>query len=130
MVTLANRIEDSTKFELDQNKDFREVEQRVFSLAKEMEACDLVGDDKKSQTYYPTSKLEKEVERILNHYDECVFWEKLSSRLTRRDMLQKFGPVEKKSEDQLNQAFEVEEKYRMEFTKKWIGESNFATTDT
>lgn len=119
-VFLGNWVANATKFEADQDQEAEEVEQLVFSLSRELRDFDLVQYDSKFQEYFPTRKLEEEVEAIISDYDDYVFWEELSSRLAQRDTLRKLGPVRVKTEEHLNEQIEIEEKYRIEFSKNGL----------
>jgi hypothetical protein len=51
----------------------------------------LVEFDKASGEWIPSAALKEEMDRIIGDYDNDVFWDELTARLARRDMVAEYG---------------------------------------
>ena len=104
LVYLGNWMANAYRTE-DFEKDMQEVEEYVFSFAKDfgLESfadAKTVGDGK----YYPTMKFMKEtkVHNLHEDYDEETFWEKLIDCFGKRDCVRKYGhQIKKMSKEEL-----------------------------
>jgi hypothetical protein len=117
---LGNWMANSTKLHEEQDQEFNEITQLVYSLSKEIEPFDLVEYDKRYKEYFPTRKLEEELEDVIEEYDNDAFWQELSSRLARRDLLREIGPVSTLTDKHREREFEIEEAYQTEFEKNGL----------
>ena len=119
---LANAIHSGRKGD-ERIKEFDEIEQYIFSFAKDFGLEKYVEFDEKFQEFFPTSELEEELQKFVDEYDNEVFWEELIFRLTRRDFIREYGKeaINKMSlEERIEKEFPFEEKYREEFSKNGI----------
>lgn len=99
---------------------YRMVIQKFLSLAAEAGFDDLVEIDEDHNQYRPTQKLERETEawKLLDEYDDLLFWEELIVRLAERDLVDMPGKSDiahMSGEDYDRLAGPLEEKYAGEF---------------
>jgi hypothetical protein len=99
---------------------YRMVIQKFLSLAKDAGLEDLVEIDEDHNQYRPTAKLERETEawKLLDEYDDLLFWEELIVRLAERDVVDMPGKSDiahMSGEDYDRLAGPLEEKYAGEF---------------
>lgn len=99
---------------------YRMVIQKFLSLAPEFGMGDLVEIDGQRNQYRPTRKLEEATGawKLLDEYDDLVFWEELIVRLAERDVLSMpgKGDVSGMSQDEYDRLVApLEEKYAGEF---------------
>ena len=79
----ANEVEPS-----DNHPQHRELEQKIFSLAKEFGCEHLVKYDPELKQYIPTCEMEDSpaVTTVIDEYDEGSFWHELTNRMAGRDL--------------------------------------------
>ena len=99
---------------------YRMVVQKFLSLAADFGHGDLVEIDAENNQYRPTAKLERETGawRLLDEYDDLLFWEELVARLAERDVGQMpgKGDVSSMSHEEYDRLSRpLEEKYAGEF---------------
>jgi hypothetical protein len=99
---------------------YRMVVQKFLSLAQDFGMGDLVEVDEGNNQYRPTQKLERETAawRLLDEYEDLVFWEELIVRLAERDVVHMPGRseiVNMSAEDYQRLAGPLEDKYASEF---------------
>ncbi|MDH4201045.1 MAG: hypothetical protein OEV66_11805 [Spirochaetia bacterium] len=75
------------------NNDFIEIEQLIYSQIKNIPGSQMIQYDEVTKKYYPSIDFDKDdiIADHLDNYDENCFWDELIDRLTKRDMLKKFG---------------------------------------
>lgn len=104
----------------DRIEDLAEVEHLIYSKAEDFQAEDLFLE-KSNYGYVDVNQdLEKKLHNLIEEYDEDSFWAELAERLAKRDLLRKLGPVQKITEEQLDQLFELEEQFYREFEKNGL----------
>jgi hypothetical protein len=120
VVYMGNEMVNSILDDSEENE-FDEIEQYIFSFAKDFGLEASVEYDEKEETYYPSQQLEedKAVVEYTHRYDDYTFWDKLIYNLARRDMVKECGEekVAKMSNEETfvkEQSFA--EKYEKEFT--------------
>jgi len=99
---------------------YRMVIQKFLSLAKDFGLDDLVEIDEELNQYRPTEKLEADTGawKMLDEYDDLLFWEELIVRLAERDVagMPGKGDVGSMSAEEYDRlAGPLEEKYAGEF---------------
>ena len=99
---------------------YRMVIQKFLSLAETFELGDLVEIDSEYNQYRPTERFEHDTEawRLLDDYDDRVFWEELIQRLAERDVSSMPGKgdvANMSGEDYERLAGPLEERYAREF---------------
>lgn len=104
---------------------YEELEQKIFSYAKDAGLENLVMYNKQYDKYFPTREYEdEETDRpFIDEYEEEVFWEELCGRLAQRDLLQEKGIQEIKEMDPievLTEEDKIAEKYDKEFIENGI----------
>lgn len=74
-------------------KKYEDLENYIYSFAKEAGLEKYIEYDEKEKEYFPAEALEhdKEIEKIIEDYDEDTFWLKLIDRLATRDFIDKHG---------------------------------------
>lgn len=106
--------------EVPEAEPYRMVIQKLLSLAPEFGMDALVETDSERNQYRASARLEEETNawRILDNYDELVFWEELIVRLAERDVAAMPGKSDvaaMSSEEYDRLAGPLEEKYAAEF---------------
>ncbi|MFC5700386.1 hypothetical protein ACFPVX_03740 [Cohnella faecalis] len=121
LVYLGSWIANATKLsEEEMNQDYIKLEQLLYKQSKMFKSEDIIALDKRTNSYYTTSFFEDGMMPVVEQYDDDSFWEELSSRLAKRDLLKETGPVHKWSEKQLSRKYELEEYYEQEFTENGL----------
>jgi hypothetical protein len=79
--------------EEDVEVDFEPLEQYVMSKHSEFGVSDgeEVFFDKDTNLYFPTQDFEDEIMPVIDLFEDTSFWEELTHRLARRDLLEKHG---------------------------------------
>ena len=125
LVYLGNWMINGIRLHNEQVKKYEELEQYIFSFAKDGEMEKYIEYDTNSKKFFPTKELEMEsdIENYRQEYEDEVFWEELADRLARRDFIRKYGEDSIKKMDR-KERFEKEEpfveKYEEEFEKYGI----------
>lgn len=89
LVFMGNWIVNANKpTDADTAKEYEQLEKLLFSKAPEFELGALADTEG-----YPSRKFEEEspVYDYIEDYDDYTFWEQLTQRLAKRDMLKKYG---------------------------------------
>lgn len=97
-----------------------EIEQFVYSHAKQFESEDLVQFDAQYGDYDVTQELEDQLFQHIDAYDEDTFWAELAERLAVREIARKAGPVQQLTDSQVERRYEIEEQYYREFEKNGL----------
>lgn len=97
-----------------------DVEQYIYSFANQFDAKDLIQYKDQYDFYDVTAEFEAEMQPFIDDYDDDTFWAELADRLALRDISRKLGPIQYLTDDQLNDKFELEEKYYREFEKNGL----------
>lgn len=111
----GNRADDAPEAE-----PYRMLTQKFLSLAPQFGLQDLVEIDDEHNQYRPTGELEQSTRawKLLDEYDDLVFWEELIVRLAERDVSGMPGKAEvsaMSTEEYDRYAVPLEEKYANEF---------------
>jgi hypothetical protein len=74
-------------------KEYRDLEQKFFSFAKEYGVDDLIELDTQDGQFYPTRKMEDKTRAMdfINEFEEETLWDELIERLAMRDLVEKHG---------------------------------------
>ncbi len=81
----------SLSFTDSDDEDVLDLEQYVFSFSSDFDSKDLVEYDEQVQLYFPSEELEEEVFDMIDDYDEFSFWEGMSQRMAKRDLMRIYG---------------------------------------
>lgn len=88
LVYAGNMVVNGMRNDDERVVEYCQIEQKIFSLAKEFGLNDVVVYDEGVKEYMPTRAYEaSEINQYMDYYDEAVFWEELTLRLARRDAL-------------------------------------------
>lgn len=130
MITIATTVLDVVNEEIyedeapifdDEIQAMRELEQYILSKHKDFDFHKVFVDA--GNIYTVTYEIEEEVLLLIELYEEYSFWEELTYRLARRDVIEEYGENEVNNMDPL-QLSELEEsylsKYREEFSQYGI----------
>jgi hypothetical protein len=98
--------------------DYDELEQHVFSYAKDFQLGQLVMEEEGE--YFTTMKLEENLMPLIEEYDEYTFWEQLPAQLAERDIRKEIGLVKKLKDEHIERMYEIEETYQEEFHKNGL----------
>lgn len=103
---------------------YDELEQRVFSYAKNFGSQNLIEYDRELKKSFPTKELEESgIFDIIDDYNNKTFWEELVDRLADRDFVQKYGmeKIEKMSfKERFSKQTAFEEIYSAEFEESGL----------
>ncbi len=119
LLYLGEWTANSSKVQGERNNDYDALYQYVCSFAKQFGLDDDITYDKSLDGYYPTLQFEENLQPIINHNDNEVFWNELSIRLAKRD-LAKLNEDLPTSDAYVERLFQIEEKYEDEFAKHGI----------
>lgn len=121
LVYLGNWVANANRTD-DRIKKYEEIENYIFSYAKQFGFGEYVGDEEKeSGKFYPTRIFEEEtdIDRLHEEYDEETFWEELIDRLGDRDFYRHY------SKDEIQKMTQDERFEKLyEFIDKWTEEIN------
>ncbi len=101
-------------------KQYQDVMQKFYALAKDMGMGNLIEFDKELNTYCETQEFNdtSECQQFINEYDNDSFWERLIEQLTTRDLEEELIGKETIAKDR-DKYFEryaaIEMKYISEF---------------
>ncbi|OPJ57801.1 hypothetical protein [Clostridium oryzae] len=116
--------------------EYEELEQYMYSFAKDFGFDDLFKYDVDLDSYMLTEKYEDEdIFKYINDYDNYVFWQQLAARLSTRDALLEINKDKNKKQQQepltdkeSNALFKLqtrfEKKYYREFDKHGLNNVN------
>lgn len=90
---MANAIHDRSE-EDPIDKDLEEIENYIFSFAKDFGLDNYVEYDEGHKKYFPTNDFDELAHKYIEEYDDDAFWEELSGRLGERDFLEKYPKEE------------------------------------
>jgi hypothetical protein len=101
-------------------QEYETLFQKLFSFAEEMGYDDLIEYAKEDDKYYPNFNFESEslAENYIQEFENNSFWEELTSRLARRDVLKAKNAesaAELSEEEWFQSVIEAEEKWIKEF---------------
>lgn len=95
-------------------EDYNEMEQYILSYAKEFH-FEGVRFNKESQVYDLMAESKKEMDQVINEYEDMVFWDKLAYYLARRDFSKESSNKEYSQEEVFQRLLELEDKYHIHF---------------
>ena len=121
---MINAIRSGTKGD-ERIKKYDEIEQYIFSFAKDAGLEKYIEYDEKLKKFFPTSEFEEdpEIEQYREDYEEEVFWQELADRLGTRDFIKEYGQEAIKKMSQKERFLKREEfiiKYEEEFEKNGL----------
>ncbi|MES0492146.1 MAG: hypothetical protein ABUK01_19315 [Leptospirales bacterium] len=72
---------------------FKDIEQLLFEKAAESNLKEYVKHDKGSDKFFPSSAFDKDeiVSKAIDDYEEHCFWDELIDRLSKADIIAKYG---------------------------------------
>lgn len=111
MVQIASWILHAHKVEHGpETKVYRDLEQKILSLAKEAGFENLVEYDRGMKEYFPTREFEEEnpAMQFIDEYDEETFWDELAERLASRDLVEEEGEEKVNEMDPWERATRIE----------------------
>ncbi|MCW8410473.1 hypothetical protein OQJ13_15950 [Legionella sp. PATHC035] len=97
------------------------LKQKFLSYFKEMDASDKIEFSSELNEYFETIEYEQSLsDNFIQPYENKLFWDELTQRLSERDMIQKIG-MEQYSQmnpiERLKKVEEIKEQYAQEFQK-------------
>ncbi len=117
----AHKVEDDPRTEA-----HGELEQKIYSYAKDMGFEDLIEYAADHGKHYPTRKYEETGSpmKFIEEFENEIFWEELISRLADRDLIRQVGGVENLSKlsfaERIEKTLPLEEKYSSEFEERGL----------
>lgn len=103
--------------------EFRDIEQHIYSYAKQFGLEDLIVEDKVLNGVYPTAKLEDMLYHYIEDYDNEAFWDGLIEQLATMDLLARYSEKRIINMDPFKRIDIIEkfkEKYEEEFSKNGL----------
>lgn len=76
---------------VEKDDDIFELEQFIYSQAKEFDLEDLVEFDSSLNQFLPSREFEEEMDPKINEYNDDTFWSSLTYGLAQSMMLRKYG---------------------------------------
>jgi hypothetical protein len=70
---------------------YEDLASKVYSLADGTLMQDLVVLNENSGNWIASDAFENDAQAMIDQYDEIIFWEELTSRLTERDLISTYG---------------------------------------
>lgn len=103
----------------EQIKEYNDMEQYIFSFAKNAGLSDLIEYDKELKGFFPTRKFDEDAEvgKYREEYDDHAFWDGLFYQFYERDFTRAYTRKEILAMD-IHELFEKEEPFR----QKWDNE--------
>lgn len=106
-------------------KKYDDVEQHIYSFAKDVGLDKYIEFDSELNKFFPTKELEEdeEMEKYREEYDDEIFWDEITDRLARRDFIRKYGEnaIKKMTwKERSGKECPFIEKYEREFAKHGI----------
>jgi hypothetical protein len=107
-------------------EEYRKLEQKFCSYAKDMGLDNLVLFDEELKQYFTTSEYEATSRKMefIKAFENDSFWDELIERLTERDLVQQEGGVDEvmklSLEERIKKAGVLQEKYAKEFEKNGL----------
>ncbi|SHO53615.1 hypothetical protein [Desulfopila aestuarii] len=126
MLSMAEWVMHSHPTDSNENcQQYDSVIQKLLSFYQNFKCEDLVEHDKSHNKYYQTSIEDDEspVNILIKEYETEVFWEELTHRLAKRDLIEKHGRKEVAEMEQMERyeaILKETEKYYEEFEKAGI----------
>ena len=103
----------------DEGADLIDLEQHVYSHAKQYGSGDLIAPPNEEGEYLPTSQLEDSAMEAILDYEDLVFWSELAERLAERDL----GELPEDERSPLMDHVQIEdlaERYMSEFERNGL----------
>ncbi len=72
-------------------EEFEELEQYLLSLAQKEGFSNLIEFDEDTRSLLPSEKLEDEIQKYIEDYNDEIFWQTLMTRLAIRDLEREYG---------------------------------------
>ena len=124
ILKIADWVLHSTKIEKDpETEEYRKLEQKLLSLAREKGLKHLVEYSAKTGEYYQTDEVDSPVMHFIDEYDNEIFWDELSDRLAIRDLFRVEGEEKVKKmkfDERFTKIETLRENYFGEFEKNGI----------
>ncbi len=124
--SIATWVMNSHKYEPDpESIPYENLEQKFMAFAKDFGFKNLVEYDQKLETYYSTSEYEEAESdmQFIDEFEEDSYWEKLSSNLAKRDLINEIGLQQFENMepfDRFQEVAKIAAKYHEEFEKNGI----------
>ncbi len=110
-------------FRTERITEFENIENHLYSQAKDFGLDKLVVFDEETGKYFPADCLEEAVSQFIEEYDEDNFWGELCRKLGQRDFIRQHGQAaiqKMKLDEMLKEEGEFILKYAAEFEKNGL----------
>lgn len=93
LVYLGNWMVNAVRPDEDQVEKFNDLEQYIYTYAREAGFDDYIQFDKKANRYITNWEKDKkpEVDKYIDDYDDENFWHEIIHRMAERDLVRKYG---------------------------------------
>lgn len=99
--------------------EYHELEQHVLSFANDFGA-EGITFDAQYQLYDVSVERERDVQQVIDEYEEMVFWDKLAYYLARRDLTAELAQQPVSEEEASTRLIELEESYHEYFEENGV----------
>ncbi|MBA3029798.1 MAG: hypothetical protein FP816_13470 [Desulfobacteraceae bacterium] len=98
--------------------EFRDLEQKIFALARDFGMGDEITYDKELEGYFSSKEIEEHCLTYVDEYNNDTFWDELIERMVARDLARHIGEeaLEKMS---FEEKFEKEEPFRIQYEEEF-----------
>jgi len=106
--------------ERSETRKYREIEQKIFSYAKDTGFEDLVSYDSQLKRYFPTRQFENTSPGMdfVREFENDTFWDELVQRLVERDLIRQVGE-ERLLSMETQERFEKEEPFEKRYADEF-----------
>lgn len=112
----AHKVEKDSR-----TKRYRDLEQKIFSLANEAGFGDLIKYYPEHKEYFPTKKYDETspVMEFVEEFENDTFWDELVERLSIRDLIRQEGE-ENLMKMSLEERFKKDESIRQKYWREFV----------
>lgn len=99
--------------------EMEELEQYILSKHADFQSHGKVLFEPQMESYITTQEVEDEVLPIMEIYEDYSFWEELTHRMARRDLIDEYGEPKVNEMDPLNRM-ELEEEFLIKYSEEFL----------
>lgn len=134
MIYLGDWLANSIRVSGEEIEEYKDFEQYICSFASSYDLENLIEFSKEFDRYFSTAELEEspDILKLIEEYDEEIFWQELMFRMARRDFERDYRKeeIEKMDwEESVKKEHPYIEKYGCEFEKYGIERMEINNSD-
>ena len=113
----------------DHLEEYEEIEQYIYSLAKDYDFENLVDYDEKYKRYFTTPEFDNgKIKDLVAEYDDVIFWSMLAFNLAKRDTYKELEGKKADRKTIITSIFKKEAEYSNEFYENGLENVKFKQT--